>query len=483
MSLRRRLVVLVVGVVAVGLFASGAAGTLLLRSFALQRVDRQLAGFARRPGFDPAASRQFALRCDRLPVNPTGIVIEFYDPTGVLECAPASDIDPGGGPALTAAQLARTDDRPFTVAGKRGGHQYRVVVRQLSAGGSVVRAIDLAEANSTWRDQAVAAAVTGAVVLALVGLGGLLLVRRHLRPLEEIAATADAIAAGNRSSRVSVDHRASEVDRLATAFNAMLTSIEGSFTAQQHSEDKLRRFVADASHELRTPLTSIRGWAELYRDGALGSTERVAGAMGHIEHEADRMCRLVDDLLLLAAFDEGQVAASEPVDLVEVVHVAADGFAAAAPDRPLTLELPARLVVPGDRPRLDELVGNLLANARTHTPPGSPVEVALRVHGPAAVLEVVDHGPGVPPERREAVFERFTRLDPSRVRQGASGSGLGLAIVQAVAHAHGASVEITDTAGGGATFVVSLPLPNGEREDQTSSVGALGTTSTGMGER
>jgi two-component system OmpR family sensor kinase len=309
--------------------------------------------------------------------------------------------------------------------------------------------------------------------LVLIGGVGYALVRGSLRPLEEVENTAEAIAAGDLSRRVPVRRPGSEVGRLANAFNVMVGRIENAFRASERSEtsarsseERMRQFVADASHELRTPLTSIRGYAELYRQGAVASQEEVAGVLRRIEDQAARMGLLVDDLLLLARLDHQRPLEHEPVDLAVLAVDAVHDAHAVAPDRAVGLRLPpARgdepVAVPvlGDAARLRQVVGNLLNNAITHTPPDVRIEVRLRTAGAEGVLEVADAGPGLPAEQAERVFERFYRADPSRGRD-SGGTGLGLAIVAALVAAHGGRVEVDTAVGVGTTFRVMLPLAN-----------------------
>jgi two-component system OmpR family sensor kinase len=223
------------------------------------------------------------------------------------------------------------------------------------------------------------------------------------------------------------------------------------------SEERLRRFIADAAHELRTPLTSLRGYAELYRQGAIPDEAGVANAMGRIESEGGRMARLVDDMLLLARLDQQRGLETKPVDLVAVAREAVDDFRVVAPDRPITTDLADAAVVRGDRLRLRQIVDNFLVNTRIHTPPGTPVHVSVARRGNEVELAVADQGPGIPPEDQARVFERFWRADPARVRS-RGGTGLGLAIVASLVQAHGGTVSLTSQPGQGATFRVRLPL-------------------------
>jgi len=240
----------------------------------------------------------------------------------------------------------------------------------------------------------------------------------------------------------------------------MLGEIEGAFDAQAASEQRLRQFVADASHELRTPLTAVRGYAELFRRGAADDPEELSNAMRRIEQEATRMGGLVDDMLVLARLDEQRPLETESVDLAELAADAVADLRTVDTARAVTLEAPDSLLIVGDRARLTQVLANLLANARGHTPPGTPIDVRLRsdVSSDEAVVEVVDHGPGIDPELADQVFDRFVRIDTSRTRRDGAGAGLGLAIVHAIVHAHHGTNGVDVTPGGGATFWIRLPV-------------------------
>jgi two-component system OmpR family sensor kinase len=272
-----------------------------------------------------------------------------------------------------------------------------------------------------------------------------------------MARTADEIAAGDLSRRVEHTPQPSEVGKLGEALNGMLGRLEEAFGERQRAEDQLRRFVADASHELRTPLTSIRGYAELFRVGANRRPEDLARSMRRIEQEAARMGVLVDDLLLLARLDEGRPLRREPVDLRALAADAVADARAAEPRRPLELDVNGPVLVSGDDARLRQVLGNLLANVRTHTPVDAPATVRVHREGDDARLEVRDAGPGLDPADAEQAFERFYRADVSRHRS-SGGSGLGLAIVQAVSEAHGGRAGVDSVPGQGATFWVRLPI-------------------------
>ncbi|MGH2929380.1 MAG: sensor histidine kinase [Solirubrobacteraceae bacterium] len=291
----------------------------------------------------------------------------------------------------------------------------------------------------------------------VLGLVGAWAVRLGLRPLDRIAETAGEIAGGALQRRVSPAGTRTEIGRLGLALNAMLAKIEEAFAARRASEDRLRRFVADASHELRTPVASIRGYAELFRRGAAAHPDDLAMAMRRIEDEAGRMGRLVDDLLLLARLDEGRPLERQPVDLSQLALDAAADARATDSSRPIQTIVADDAIVIGDESRLRQVVANLVRNALVHTPPRTAIEISTAMAGDCALLSVADHGRGISPEIAGRVFERFYRADPARGRDTGS-SGLGLSIVAAIVGAHGGSVSVGTTPGGGATFTVRLPL-------------------------
>jgi two-component system OmpR family sensor kinase len=286
-------------------------------------------------------------------------------------------------------------------------------------------------------------------VLAALAALGLWVVRLGLRPLREIELTAEAITAGDLSRRIEHPDPRTEVGRVGSALNAMLDRIEA-------SDRRLRRFIADASHELRTPLAAVRAYAELFERGASSRPEDLRRSMSGITRESERMSLLVDDLLLLARLDEGRPLERKPVDLAELVGEAVDAARVVEPDRPIDVTVEPATVT-GDEARLRQVLDNLFANARSHTPPGTAVSVELhRVDGRAR-LSLADHGSGLTEDEATRVFERFYRADTSRSRA-SGGVGLGLSIVAAVTEAHGGTAEVAPTPGGGATFVVTLPL-------------------------
>ncbi|MEW1959277.1 HAMP domain-containing sensor histidine kinase [Kineococcus sp. NPDC059986] len=384
---------------------------------------------------------------------------------GEQECPKAPAL-----PTLTRAYVSAHQGKPFTVADSDGGDPWRVLVFPGRIAGTdqsvnIAVALPLTGATRTVSDFRTIALVVSAGVLVLGAFSAVLAIRRSFRPLDDIERTASAIAGGDLSRRVPDAPPTTEIGRLSTALNTMLSQIETSFRAQERSEEQMRRFVADASHELRTPLAAIRGFAELYRQGAVREPDDVAHVMGRIEGESTRLGRLVEDLLALARLDEAQrarTARREPVDLVVVASDAVHDARALAPDRTVRLtglrpgEGPASAVVVADEAGMRQVLTNLLANAVHHTPEGTPVEVAvgraLGPSGPESVVEVRDHGSGLTPDQADKVFERFYRVDSSRRRGAGGGSGLGLAIVATIVDLHGGTVAVAPTDGGGATF-------------------------------
>jgi two-component system OmpR family sensor kinase len=375
-------------------------------------------------------------------------------------------------PATTVDTAVKSPGRLSTVRSKDGTQRWRLalfpVINGPPGSGTVVGwlfvGLSLNPADGAIEQLQVIFLAFGAGLILLCVLLGWLAIRRAFLPLTEVEQTAAAIAAGDLSRRVPDHPATTEVGRLTSSLNGMLAQIESAFRSREASEQRTRRFAADASHELRTPLASIRGFAELYRQGAVSQPEDVARTMSRIEDESRRMGSLVEDLLLLARLDEQRPARTDPVDLAVLAGDATHDARGLAPDRQVRLvglapgRGPEPSVVTGDENRLRQVVANLVGNAARHTPPGSPIELAVGRAGDLAVLEVRDHGAGLAPEHAAKVFERFYRVDASRARHQGGGSGLGLSIVTAVVSAHGGRVGVATTPGGGATFRVELPL-------------------------
>jgi two-component system OmpR family sensor kinase len=450
--LRVTLVVVVLLLSGLGLAVSGLAAARELQGYLQKRVDTQLLlslGDPQRLG--RALSDEGARRPDAF-----GVI--YVQVAGVSSPLP-SNISPPRIPAK--ARLGR----PFTVDSVSGSVHWRVVEALNTEGNVLVVAVPLDEVQRTVARLLRIEGVVGVLVLAVLGLAAFAVVRRSLRPLVEVEAAAELVAAGDLTQRVPEGDRRTEVGSLSRSFNAMVAQVEEAFAERERSEaearrseEKMRRFVGDASHELRTPLTSIRGFAELYRQGALPAPADVTRAMSRVENEAARMGLLVEDLLLLARLDQQRPLEHAPVDLLELARDAVQDARAVDPGRAVELEVVAAgpaPVVSGDAARLRQVLGNLVGNALTHT--SAPVVVRVSTRPDAAVVEVADHGPGIPAEDRGRVFERFYRADTSRTRA-SGGTGLGLSIVAALVAAHGGTVAVDETPGGGATFRVTLPL-------------------------
>jgi two-component system, OmpR family, sensor kinase len=325
-------------------------------------------------------------------------------------------------------------------------------------GGTVIAAVSVKNEVNTLAHLFRLNFAVGGIVLGLLALVALVVLTRSLRPLRKIAATADAIAAGDLAARVPPAPKRSEIGRVATALNRMLAENEAAFAQRDATEERLRQFLADASHELRTPLTSIRGYAELFRRGASERPEDLAKAMRAIEDEAARMSLLVEDLLLLARLDDARPLERHPVVLDDLAERAIEAARAAEPGRLMQFEFAERpLVIEGDESRLRQVIDNLLANVRQHTPVDAPAYVSLRAAGDQVVLTVEDTGPGIAGADRELVFGRFTRPDDARSRE-QGGVGLGLAIVRSIVTAHGGVISVRSAQPHGSIFEVRLPV-------------------------
>ncbi|GII21024.1 sensor histidine kinase [Planosporangium mesophilum] len=502
--LRVKLVAAALALVLAALLVTASVSALALHSYLIGRIDDELADTTHT--YEKASVPLPALG---FIVLPSDYMIREQTKWGVGR-APTADLSlrPEDLPPLPKTPQEHADhlDHPYTVPAINGSRRWRLLITQRPNGaylvvGQKLNSVD----NAVNRLVAVELVVGGSVLVVLAALG-VALVRASLRPLVEIERTAAQIAAGQLGQRVPESDPRTEVGRLARALNAMLTQIEWAFAAQaaseqaaraaeaasrdaesgarsaaeaaklsearaRLSEERMRQFVADASHELRTPLTTIRGFAELYRQGAV-EPDQIRDVLRRIEDEAARMGLLVEDLLLLARLDQERPLVLAPVELRVLAGDAVEAAHAIAPDRPLTLDAPADgrpLLVLGDEPRLRQVVGNLMTNALTHTPPATPVTLRLSADDATAVLEVIDAGPGIAAEQADRVFQRFYRVDKARTRQAAardgqawagrhSGAGLGLAIVAALVAAHDGAVEVDSVSGQGATFRVRLPL-------------------------
>lgn len=492
--LRVKLVAAVLTLVAIALVVISSLTTYFLREYLIGQVDDQLRGDTN------GVARALGQGRGPLLVGiPTDYVAAQASRAEVEGPSRYSGLRPEELPEFPTdfAGFSALVGDPFTVQSMDGRTRWRMLYTDLGDGrvlafGQHMTDVDLAVKRLIWIDMLVG----GAVLILLASIGAAI-VRTSLKPLVEIERTAAAIAGGDLTRRVpdpedGQECATSELGRLSRALNAMLAQIEAAFTARaasemaartaeagardaayaalasearaRRSEERMRQFVADASHELRTPLTTIRGFAELYRQGAARAPEQTADLLRRIEDEAARMGLLVEELLLLARLDRERPLSLAPVELPVLASDAVEAARVVAPERRIELEIApgsGPLVVHADDARLRQVIGNLMTNALTHTPAEASVTLRLRSEtGNLAVVEVADTGPGLAPEQAERVFERFYRADAARTRRasGITSTGLGLAIVAALVTAHQGTVEVDETPGGGATFRVRLPL-------------------------
>ncbi|MER6094710.1 HAMP domain-containing sensor histidine kinase [Streptomyces sp. NPDC001728] len=483
-SLRTRLVVSAVALIAVVAAVIGTVTTIAFRSYLYDQADEQVDGLSQRAAGPPAVLPVPDPVRDREPLAflggpgvPIGTLGAVVTDTGVSYAGYSTEESGGGGTgprfptkALDEAQRAALaavprDGEPHTVELPGGLGSYRVAYAEGSHG-TFLTGIPLTEVDDALSTLVlVELSVTGAGLFA-ASLAGTVLVRVALRPLRRVAATAGQVAKlPLHSGEVALHQRVpeteadprTEVGQVGAAINRMLDHVHSALDARQQSETRVRQFVADASHELRTPLASIRGYAELTRRGREECGPDTRHALGRIESEATRMTGLVEDLLLLARLDTGRPLSYGTTDLAPLVVDAVSDARAAGPEHHWSLELPedGGNPVRADGARLHQVLVNLLANARTHTPPGTKVTARVRTGRDAMTVEVEDDGPGIPPGLLPTVFERFARGDASRSRNAGS-TGLGLAIVRAVVLAHGGEVSV-ESAPGRTVFTVRLP--------------------------
>lgn len=466
MSLRARLVA--------GLLALSALGLVLLagityaeqRSFLLDRVDEQARSaipLVNREAYRQATGGDGPADRFRPPGGrrdgperglPAGAFGQIRDTGGTVRAT----VPLGFGRRASTGELPARLPLGRTASVEDDGRRYRVLAEPTAPGLVTVAAIPLDDVDDTLARLLLVEALVIAGVLVVLGAAAWWVVGIGLRPLDRIGETAGAIAAGDLDRRVEPATERTEVGRLGLALNAMLARLEQAFAQRRASEERLRRFVADASHELRTPLASIRGYSELFRMGASADPEETATAMRRIEQEAARMGVLVEDLLTLARLDEVREPVREPVDLAVLARDAADDARAMAPERTITVAGAEHVEVLGDPDQLRQVLGNLVRNALVHTPADAALDLSVDADGGGrARLRVRDHGPGLPAGVDPAeLFERFWRAEGGRAR-GRGGAGLGLAIVSGIVEQHGGSVRAANAEGGGAEFVVELP--------------------------
>jgi len=499
--LRIKLIAALLALVALALTVISFTSIVVFRGYLLNQADNQVQRLVGQSTNSPPPSPHQSDSYTFL-----GFVYEVIDSQGNLVSYFGNGQTLGSsGPDVPASSswLSVHAGHPVTVTGLSGSGQWRIIEQPVTYPsqdgttqftGTLVIGDNLGNINHTIGYLTGLDVIVSLVIMLGLGVVSVAVVRTNLRSLDDIEETAEEIAAGHLDRRVPDMDPRTEVGRLGRSINTMLAQIESAFhdreeseEAAVQSEERMRRFIADASHELRTPLTAIRGFAEYYRQrggvttdgaghGGGGSLnpEDLDRIMQRVESEASRMGVLVEDLLLLARLDQQRPVEHQPVDLLVLAADAVQDTRMIAPDRPvqLTVEPGRAFLVLGDEARLRQVIGNLMANALTHTPDGTPVEVRLgsgflsgtapHARGPvpsvpAAVLEVADEGQGLTPEQAQRVFERFYRADQARNRK-SGGSGLGLAIVSALVAAHGGTATVDSAPGQGATFRVTLPL-------------------------
>jgi two-component system OmpR family sensor kinase len=523
--LRVKLITVVLALVAVALVVISVAGIGFLRSYLVSQQDGTLTADANSHQLQGLAQQFLAAKSAGISPGTvrsnSGVSADWiYD--GKLyhvilpQASYGSTVIPGPAYSPTASWIQ--SGGPVTVGAMSGGGHWRVVAFPFPVtspngdqlNGTLVVGLDISGVYATLGQLEGLDWIVSIVLLVVLAVVGIAVIRTSLRPLREIEETAGAIAAGDLTRRVPERDPRTEVGSLGRSLNVMLSQIEAAFDAQAQSEDaarqseaRMRQFIGDASHELRTPLTAIRGFAEYYRQrGGVPDAAAEAGPNGksqltradldrimrRLEQESARMGVLVEDMLLLARLDQQRPLDHGTVDLLTLAADAVHDARMVAPDRAINLTVGsgAALLVKGDEVRLRQVVGNLMSNALSHTPDGTPIDVHIRSgnmaeiqsataspdeplpadlgpqawHGahtttPAAVLEVTDHGPGLTQEQANHVFERFYRADAARTT---GGTGLGLAIVAALVAAHGGAVWVRTQPGRGASFAIALPL-------------------------
>lgn len=467
-TLRNRLVAGVLVLSAIGFIGAGFGSQALLKNYLLKQVDDQLlsvvggtADRLDRAGIEKEHNDDEETRATTAttPLNriPTSISVTVLDPFGNLVGGIGGDLNSNQitdyVKGLLPGQVAAFGSKPFTL--EAPGADFRIATTVLpSSLGSVIVAQSLEDFDNTTHRISVVFLIFGGIVLLFIAIASRQVIKIGMKPLEKMEATAEQIAAGDLSARLENFEPDTEVGRLSTSLNVMLSRIEESFAARTASEEKLRRFVADASHELRTPLTAIRGFAELHRQGAVPAGEPTKELVARIEKESMRMGYLVEDLLMLARLDQSRELVMADVDLSTLVKEAVTSAQASSPEHTITTNVSDNIHTHGDADKIYQVITNLLANARAHTPAGTKIEVTAHSDKDGAYVSVIDNGPGLSLEDQERIFERFYRVDPSRQRNSKEGSGLGLSIVDAVMRAHGGAVSVKSELGQGATFTL-----------------------------
>jgi signal transduction histidine kinase len=466
LSLRTRMLVLLIAVTTIFLVIMGTVSTIVLRNQWIKQFNAGRVAAALRSPQDLTnkpegyAAVQVTFKARVLPTRRVIVDPLTGDTTGTQALAAGLQQLRNNGTLRATVQK----EQPFAVPGARP--QLRAAAARYGDGTYVVAAQQVSAVSSHVGGFILAELITGGALIALLSIGGEWLIGRGLDPLGKMAVTANEITSkGDLTARMTEAGDRTEVGQLGTAINTMLDRIQLAFGARLRSEQKVREFAADASHELRTPLTTIRGYAELYQQGALGP-DQLPSAMRRIEQEADRMNTLVSELLELARLDRTSSLDLTESDLASVIRDAVADAIAVEPDRPVRAEAPPRLVAVVDEPRIRQVLANLLGNVRTHTPVHTPVAVRLGQLTGGVLIEVADAGPGMSEQDAARAFDRFHRAaergngsapDGPAGRGGGGGSGLGLSIVQAIAAAHGGRATLESWPGHGTRIRIWLP--------------------------
>jgi two-component system OmpR family sensor kinase len=476
-SLLNRLTLGVVLLSAMGFLASDVAAQTMMRSYLTQQMDSELLSVA--GGSFPRVERAGIAREAResqsddddkdkdqpnVPLQrvPTSISLTLIGPAGIVLGQIGGDLNSteitSYLQSLTPEQVIKRGNKPFTIEAPQS--DFRVIAQRLPTGlGTVVVAQSFEDIDRTLLRLQGLFILIGLVMILFIALASRKVITVGLRPLATVEATAERIAEGDLTARLPDIKPNTEVGRLVNTLNTMLGRIEESFAARVDSESKLRRFVADASHELRTPITAIRGFAELHRQGAVTGEEKTKELIGRIENESKRMGSLVEDLLLLARLDQSREMKAEPVNLSKLVSDAVESARAAGPNHVVNFSnSDEEIYALGDNDRIHQVVANLLANARTHTPAGTKIDVSVIQSEDGVRIRIADNGPGLSDKDQSRIFERFYRADASRVRTDGEGTGLGLSIVDAVMRAHAGQVSVESELGKGAAFTLFFPI-------------------------
>jgi two-component system OmpR family sensor kinase len=473
-SLLNRLTLGVVLLSTLGVVASDIAAQTLLRTYLTQEVDNELLSVAGGsiPRLESAGiesddddfsdNEARTMQVRPLRSIPTATSVTLIGPAGIVLGQIGGDLNAteitSYLTAITPEKIAKYGNRPFTI--ETDEHDFRVLSQTLPSGlGRVVVAHSFEDIDRILARLQGLFILIGLVMIFFIALASRKVITVGLRPLANVEATAERIAEGDLTARLPDVKPNTEVGRLVSTLNTMLGRIEESFAARLESESKLRRFVADASHELRTPITAIRGFAELHRQGAVTGEEKTKELIGRIENESKRMGSLVEDLLLLARLDQSREMKSDPVNLTQIVADAVASARAAGQNHTVNFdEQSEEIYALGDKDRIHQVVANLLANARTHTPAGTVIDVSVKQDTDGVRIRIADNGPGLSDADQARIFERFYRADASRVRTDGEGTGLGLSIVDAVMRAHAGQVSVESEEGKGAVFTLFFPL-------------------------